>query len=81
MLLRVSKIWAASPALPSLSMKTSWLYIIIPILIGLTVLSYLFHWPIFSYWPFLIILLCPLMMLGMHGGHGDHSRPKHKAPE
>jgi hypothetical protein len=23
--------------------------------------------------PFALLLLCPLMMLFMHGGHGDHS--------
>ena len=63
-------------------MKTSWLYTIIPILIGLAVMFYLFQWQaIYSYWPFLIILLCPLMMFGMHGRHGDHSHPKGKDTE
>ena len=63
-------------------MKTSWLYIIIPILIGIGVMVYVFQWQaVYAYWPFLLILLCPLMMLGMHGGHGDHSRSKNNAPE
>lgn len=28
----------------------------------------------FSYWPYLLLLACPLMHLFMHGGHGhgDH---------
>ena len=63
-------------------MKTSWIYIIIPTLIGIAVLSYIFHWQgVYAYWPFLIILLCPLMMFGIHGGHGDHSHGKDKASE
>ncbi len=63
-------------------MKPSWLYIIIPVLIGLAVMVYVFQWQaLYTYWPFLIILLCPLMMLGMHGSHGDHSPPKDKASE
>jgi len=85
MLLNVSKYGQPPPALPSLSMKTSWLYIIIPILIGLAVMVYLFQWQaIYAYWPFLLILLCPLMMMGMHGGHGgshSHSEKKNKASE
>lgn len=24
------------------------------------------------YWPFLLVLACPLMHLFMHGGHGNH---------
>ena len=24
------------------------------------------------YWPFLLLLACPLLHLFMHGGHGDH---------
>ena len=24
------------------------------------------------YWPFLLLLLCPLLHLFMHGGHGGH---------
>jgi len=24
------------------------------------------------YWPFLLLLACPLMHLFMHGGHGSH---------
>ncbi len=84
MLLKWAKIRAASPPFPCSCMKTSWLYIIIPLLIGLTLLSYILHWPIFAYWPFLLILLCPLMMMGMHGSHGDshsHSEKKSKASE
>ncbi len=32
------------------------------------------HWyHILGYWPYLLLLLCPLMHLFMgHGGHGDH---------
>jgi hypothetical protein len=28
---------------------------------------------VLSAWPLLILLLCPLMHLFMHGGHGRHS--------
>ena len=28
---------------------------------------------VLSAWPLLILLLCPLMHLFMHGGHGGHS--------
>jgi hypothetical protein len=28
--------------------------------------------PYLGYWPFLLILACPLMHLFMHGGHGEH---------
>ena len=28
--------------------------------------------PYLGYWPFLLILACPLLHLFMHGGHGDH---------
>jgi hypothetical protein len=28
--------------------------------------------PYLGYWPFLLILACPLMHLFMHGGHGGH---------
>jgi hypothetical protein len=27
---------------------------------------------LFDYLPFLILLLCPVMHMFMHGGHGDH---------
>ncbi len=29
--------------------------------------------PYLGYWPFLLILACPLMHLFMHGGHGGHA--------
>jgi hypothetical protein len=70
--------------IPPTIMKAPWLYVLFAALIGLTGLSYLFQWPIFAYWPFLIILLCPLMMMGMHGGHGDshsHSEKKSKSSD
>ena len=25
-----------------------------------------------QYWPFLLLLACPLLHMFMHGGHGDH---------
>jgi len=28
---------------------------------------------VFGLLPFALLLLCPLMMLFMHGGHGDHA--------
>ena len=28
---------------------------------------------VFRLLPFALLLLCPLMMLFMHGGHGDHA--------
>jgi hypothetical protein len=28
--------------------------------------------PLASLLPFAIVLACPLMMMGMHGGHGNH---------
>jgi Protein of unknown function (DUF2933) len=30
----------------------------------------------FEYWPFLIILLCPVMHIFMHRGHGSHGEEK-----
>jgi hypothetical protein len=30
--------------------------------------------PYLGYWPFLLILACPLMHLFMHGGHGGHGQ-------
>lgn len=30
--------------------------------------AHLFGW--FPYWPYLLLLACPLMHLFMHGGHG-----------
>lgn len=35
--------------------------------------------PYLGYWPLLLVLLCPLMHLFMHGGHGAHSG--HQADE
>jgi len=31
-----------------------------------------------QYWPFLLLLACPLLHLFMHGGHGDHGQ--HPSP-
>ena len=28
--------------------------------------------PYLGYWPFLLVLACPLLHLFMHGGHGGH---------
>ncbi len=33
---------------------------------------------VLPYLPFLIILLCPLMHLFMHKGHGEHGHGEHK---
>ena len=30
------------------------------------------------YWPFLLLLACPLMHLFMHGGHGGHGGNEHE---
>jgi hypothetical protein len=27
-----------------------------------------------QYWPYLLLLACPLLHIFMHGGHGDHQR-------
>lgn len=32
--------------------------------------------PYLGYWPFLLILACPLLHVFMHGGHGDHGGGK-----
>jgi hypothetical protein len=34
---------------------------------------------LFSYWPFLIFLACPLMHLFHHGGHGSHGSGQKEA--
>ncbi len=31
--------------------------------------------------PFVLLLLCPLMMLFMHGGHGGHGRHDEQPPQ
>jgi hypothetical protein len=31
-----------------------------------------------KYWPFLLVLACPLMHLFMHGGHGGHGDDEKK---
>ncbi|WQE04953.1 DUF2933 domain-containing protein [Moraxella canis] len=38
------------------------------------------HWGhVLGYWPYLLLLACPLMHLmhghGGHGGHGNHAQP------
>lgn len=41
------------------------------------------HWAHISgwipYWPYLLLLACPLMHLFMHGGHGRHGHDDHAA--
>jgi hypothetical protein len=44
-------------------------------LVGVAAAYYLWGWHkehVLQYWPFAIFLLCPLMHLFMHGGHGGH---------
>ncbi len=36
---------------------------------------------LFEFLPFLILLLCPLMHVFMHGGHGGHGGHEHKEIE
>ncbi len=35
----------------------------------------------FGILPFVLLLLCPLMMLFMHGGHGGHGEHDEQPPE
>ena len=52
-----------------------WLYGIIAGLIVLLVFAYASSWQsLYSILPFFFILLCPLMMIGMHRGPGNHLR-------
>ncbi|MBI3332331.1 DUF2933 domain-containing protein [Candidatus Peregrinibacteria bacterium] len=49
-----------------------WLYCIIAGLIVLLIFAYASQWQsLYSILPFFFLLLCPLMMIGMHGGHGN----------
>ena len=34
-----------------------------------------------KYWPFLLLLACPLMHLFMHGGHGGHGSQRNDSDE
>ena len=34
---------------------------------------------VFQFLPFLILLLCPLMHIFMHGGHGEHHRHENES--
>ncbi len=53
------------------------------VLIGFLAISGYFLWAeheahiraLFPYWPWLLVLLCPLMHVFMHGGHGGHGAP------
>ena len=35
----------------------------------------------FSYWPYLLLLACPLMHIFMHGGHGHGGHESSNAPD
>jgi len=35
----------------------------------------------FSYWPYLLVLACPLMHLFMHGGHGHNGHGSGEASD
>ena len=36
------------------------------------------HWGhVVGYWPYLLLLACPLMHLFMHRGHGGHGKAGH----
>ena len=56
----------------------SWLFsrIGIATLVAVSVLGFLIYTGhaahLLGYWPFALILLCPLMHIFMHGGHGGH---------
>ena len=47
------------------------------VVIGITLIGGYYLWEtyreqLFSYWPYLILLLCPLMHIFMHRGHGGN---------
>jgi len=52
------------------------------VLIGFLAIAGYFLWTeheahirgLFPYWPWLLLLACPLMHVFMHGGHGGHGR-------
>jgi hypothetical protein len=62
----------------------SWVSILV---IGLTLTGGYFLWDTYqeqllNYWPYLIILLCPVMHIFMHRGHGGHGDHKdHKSSQ
>ncbi len=63
--------------------RQTWWIILVVGLIGLTFLLRNHTSHVFSVLPYLILLLCPLMHLFMHKGHGDHggtSDQDHKHP-
>jgi hypothetical protein len=35
---------------------------------------------LFSYWPWLLLLACPLMHIFMHGGHGHAGHGRSREP-
>ncbi len=56
----------------------SWVSILV---IGLTLTGGYFLWQTYqvqlvAYWPYLILLLCPLMHIFMHKGHGGNGNHK-----
>ena len=60
-------------------MKNYWLYSCFIGLFVLLGLSYFFQWTaLFRILPWFFILLCPLMMIGMHGNHNSHSQYQKK---
>ena len=36
---------------------------------------------VFGYWPYLLVLACPLLHLFHHGGHGGHAGHQHAKSE
>lgn len=60
-------------------MKNYRLYLCFFGLLVLLGLSYAFQWTaLFRILPWFFILLCPLMMIGMHGNHSGHSQREKK---
>ncbi len=56
----------------------SWVSILV---VGIILAGGYFLWAtyreqLFGYWPYLILLLCPLMHIFMHRGHGGHGNHK-----
>lgn len=62
----------------------SWIHVVV---IGASLTGMYFLWDryqeqVFSFWPYLFLLLCPLMHIFMHKGHGSHGNHKdHKSDQ